>query len=601
MKGFSAQGKGVPLLVVVSVLVVMTTIRVHAFWSFEHSYAGNKLQLVLDNEEGELVLVPAGRVALLQVNNAKEEGGNYKGRKEEEEEEEGREEKGDNQREGGVMLHYGDISCLSGDYISETRQFCDLSDKEDIKSHARHMYELFYGQHVVSTIKSNSGALQNAPKVESKTAGMRKEGESSSPHPHSSSSFSEVADNVYRLVKLQEQDILDTLRNTSEAIRKNVGKVGESQGDARKDLVNVHRFESAETEMYSNLTLESRIAIFSLLFSHDDHFHDGKCASKTYKILHSFALSLAYKAGKSSQKDGLLEAYAVNAMADHFLMDMFASGHIRVPTRAFRSLIGVLGGFWTRRMHDEDNANCLNVENSVGDRWLSCGDNFYFLERHRKGRAIIQKALQQSVLDVFKGYWDGKKGRDGVYLDEYKALDFAPNYVQTKGLPVASYPMFMVRYGALYMRKSAWPAPEFLNAVTGVPLISERWDEEDENVDGSYFQMTSYHQLMYTIIEGGRQFIDVVFDTFGSGKVGGGGGNSSHQQFGKQGFSNTPEMENGEEQDEKHHQSNSDMSPTPDGLKTTGQKKTPGDGAASMDEDATMSKGLFQFFFDSGN
>eukprot|EP01135_Chromosphaera_perkinsii_P001448 Nk52_evm6s171 gene=Nk52_evmTU6s171 len=121
--------------------------------------------------------------------------------------------------------------------------------------------------------------------------------------------------------------------------------------------------------------------------------------------------------------------------------------------------------------------------------------------------------------------------------------------------------------------------------------------------------MTSYHQLMYTIIEGGRQFIDVVFDTFGSGKVGGGGGggggDSSYRQFGKQEFSNTPEMENGEEQDEKHHQSNSDMLPTADGMKTTGQKKTPGDGAAAMDEDATIaskeSKGLFQFFFDSGN
>lgn len=56
-----------------------------------------------------------------------------------------------------------------------------------------------------------------------------------------------------------------------------------------------------------------------------DHF--GGNARKAYNAGHTWALTVA----KAGTPESLRKAYTINAFADHFLEDSFASGHLRVP------------------------------------------------------------------------------------------------------------------------------------------------------------------------------------------------------------------------------------------------------------------------------
>ena len=66
-----------------------------------------------------------------------------------------------------------------------------------------------------------------------------------------------------------------------------------------------------------------------------DHF--GEDARTAYNAGHTLALQKALE-GRTIQ--ALLEAYAINAFADHFLQDSFAAGHTRTPRRSLHSKSG---------------------------------------------------------------------------------------------------------------------------------------------------------------------------------------------------------------------------------------------------------------------
>lgn len=63
-----------------------------------------------------------------------------------------------------------------------------------------------------------------------------------------------------------------------------------------------------------------------LAYVNFDHF--GEDAQKAYNAGHTFALR---KAASNKDPRTLELAYGINAFADHFLEDSFASGHLRVP------------------------------------------------------------------------------------------------------------------------------------------------------------------------------------------------------------------------------------------------------------------------------
>jgi hypothetical protein len=106
-----------------------------------------------------------------------------------------------------------------------------------------------------------------------------------------------------------------------------------------------------------------------------DHF--GADAVAAY---HAGHLAACRRAGTD-----LDTALAMNAFADHFLTDLFASGHIRTPRRVLNEYDWILSGaidratigsLLSRAMHDEENSAGLTVTSvaRAGATWKAYGD-----------------------------------------------------------------------------------------------------------------------------------------------------------------------------------------------------------------------------------
>lgn len=81
----------------------------------------------------------------------------------------------------------------------------------------------------------------------------------------------------------------------------------------------------------------------SLLRINFDHF--GEDARKAYAAGHTAAIEYAVADGQEKTLSRLIEAYYMNAFADHFLQDLFSAGHMRTPRRALHgSYAGIPGG-----------------------------------------------------------------------------------------------------------------------------------------------------------------------------------------------------------------------------------------------------------------
>jgi len=181
-----------------------------------------------------------------------------------------------------------------------------------------------------------------------------------------------------------------------------------------------------------------------------DHF--GNDARTAYNAGHTCALRAA--------ADGNLElGYAMNAFADHYLGDCFASGHIRTPRSklhaepaaiekvckslndvyeevlkatgadgqspgAFKKAlsgaasVGLAAKMFLRLgnikdmaadmcskfMHDEDNLRGLVVSNPRGDRWVAFGDTKLFDAENKRNMDFMKQALQVSADEIYQAY-----------------------------------------------------------------------------------------------------------------------------------------------------------------------------------------------------
>lgn len=134
-----------------------------------------------------------------------------------------------------------------------------------------------------------------------------------------------------------------------------------------------------------------------------DHF--GNNALKTYVTAHSLALDLASKANTIEE---LNNAYFVEGYAAHFLTDLFAAGHLRVPRAEIvdycSNLPQELSSFLTKIMHDQDGTIGLNITNGRGDIWFGAGDKYYYTEANRTNRERAISSLQQSVDQIYSAY-----------------------------------------------------------------------------------------------------------------------------------------------------------------------------------------------------
>jgi hypothetical protein len=120
--------------------------------------------------------------------------------------------------------------------------------------------------------------------------------------------------------KLVAEQLLGRLKKETEAVEK-ARRDGQPMSDVYAHLED----ESFNFDNITKILGEPELNYIELAKINYDHF--GVNARTAYNAGHSLALA---EAVKGTGKD-LERAYAINAFADHFLEDSFASGHMRVP------------------------------------------------------------------------------------------------------------------------------------------------------------------------------------------------------------------------------------------------------------------------------
>lgn len=144
----------------------------------------------------------------------------------------------------------------------------------------------------------------------------------------------------------------------------------------------------------------------SLSLTKDNYDHFGANAWIAYQTGHDAAITEAIAAHQTRDIKRLEVAYAMNGYACHFLTDRFAAGHIRTPREELASQVtpSTVGSLLAGIMHNEESPPGIHVHNLRGDRWLAYGDKSYLEEKNELHKQILQKALQDSVNQIFTAY-----------------------------------------------------------------------------------------------------------------------------------------------------------------------------------------------------
>lgn len=180
-----------------------------------------------------------------------------------------------------------------------------------------------------------------------------------------------------------------------------------------------------------------------------DHF--GEWALSAYIAGHTAALQQAVIAHQSGTDQALELAYAMNAFADHFLTDLFSSGHVRVPRKQLAAVVtpSDLGSLITRFMHDEDSKYGLNVRNAQGDQWHAYGDKRYFDTVDHANRDQVKKAIQACADEIFTTFISGVAPAPTLFA----ALAWLPD-LNAAQQPGSNFSPLFVMQGNKVLRRS---------------------------------------------------------------------------------------------------------------------------------------------------
>ncbi|KAL1679136.1 fungal fucose-specific lectin-domain-containing protein [Schizophyllum commune] len=126
-----------------------------------------------------------------------------------------------------------------------------------------------------------------------------------------------------------------------------------------------------------------------------DHF--GPDARTAYNAGHALALQTA-------ANGDLDAAYTLNAFADHFLEDSFSSGHLRTPRRGLHRSLDLTSDACAKFMHDEDCAIGLSVRNPGGEWWTCYGDKRALDEVATDNLKRCVAAVQASADEIYTAY-----------------------------------------------------------------------------------------------------------------------------------------------------------------------------------------------------
>jgi hypothetical protein len=135
-----------------------------------------------------------------------------------------------------------------------------------------------------------------------------------------------------------------------------------------------------------------------------------------YSKGHGAAINYAMNAKNDTE---LLRAYVINAFYDHFMTDMFSSGHMRVPRRILH--YPRVGDFFTvRQMHDEDSKEGLWVTDG-NEIWQAYGDKHQLLAND--DGTLQLKSGKYQVNPVNQRNWDKCQEAVKISVDEITSLN----------------------------------------------------------------------------------------------------------------------------------------------------------------------------------
>jgi hypothetical protein len=195
-----------------------------------------------------------------------------------------------------------------------------------------------------------------------------------------------------------------------------------------------------------------------------DHF--GQWAQLAYIAGHTVALQQAAAANVSQDRKRLEQAYAMNAFADHFLTDLFSSGHLRVPRKELAAVVtpSDLGSLITRFMHDEDSKFGLNVRNGNNEHWRAYGDKRYFDSGDSTNRVHVKQAVQDSADEIYAAFLSGTVPSPTAYA----ALKRLPDLQAVLNLADNFSPLFRVDGKKVLRRKD-------VNNLNDTATVDDWW------------------------------------------------------------------------------------------------------------------------------
>ncbi|KAL5622317.1 hypothetical protein FOBRF1_001567 [Fusarium oxysporum] len=255
--------------------------------------------------------------------------------------------------------------------------------------------------------------------------------------------------------KQKVQKLPQTRQKEVEAVSKAVDE-GESTFKAYKDLLKPAKLGRIDLPGLSQDDVGDQAATafadgpsyLRLAQINLDHF--GQDAITAYNAGH-------YCAMRAAAEGNLELGYAMNAFADHYLGDCFASGHFQIPRRllhgsnsGFEATWDALSGMLQSKlsdgkllegamkvmvhdllamlMHNEDNALGITVKSKNGTKFTIWGDKQLFEPKNARYKEMMKLALQSSIDGVYEAFV-AKSAKPPIDRLAYRAWDYAPLHV----------------------------------------------------------------------------------------------------------------------------------------------------------------------------
>jgi hypothetical protein len=148
-------------------------------------------------------------------------------------------------------------------------------------------------------------------------------------------------------------------------------------------------------------------------------------ALRLYRAYHGRALKEAEAARQNSDVAAFFQALVADAFGCHFLSDLFATGHMRVPRRVLTERYGVVRGAlgMAHDMHCEDNNSGLWLTPRFASRqrvvWRGYGDDMLHKQEAGFHFLLVRRAVARSAAEVFARYCgvvipEGKRAEDMI-------------------------------------------------------------------------------------------------------------------------------------------------------------------------------------------